>query len=189
MDDETKRALDGLREHFELVIASNEKRWETVEKSQSEALKVAAEANDKRFAILNGFREAMADQATRMMTRQEAESSRNATLDKIDAVRSGIEARVEAEIKPMQARMEEFGRPNWALITSVASAGFLVVAAVWMIIGLKIDATMSPLALEMGQMRTASAANSERVTTLANLSTASTAADAASRAGPGPVER
>jgi hypothetical protein len=182
MDEDTRLAVDNLRAHFELIVASAEKRWETVEKAHEQALKVAYESNDKRFAALNGFREAMADQSSRMLTRQEAESNHHALLEKIESHRSAMENRVEAEVRPMQARLEEVGRPNWALMTSMASAAFLVVAAVWMIIGLKIDATMSPLALELTQLRTASGVALERITALNTLATSSTAADAASRA-------
>jgi len=181
MDAETRTAMANLQQHIELIITSNERRWEAVEKAHERALTVAAEANDKRFAALNGFREAMADQATRMLTRQEADASREALLEKIEAHRAAMENRVEAEVKPMQARLEEVGRPNWALMTSMASAAFLVVAAVWMIIGLKIDATMSPLTLELTRMRTSEATTATSLTTLNNLATASTAADSASR--------
>lgn len=181
MDDEARQAIAALRDHFELVISANEKRWETVERSHERALQVAADANDKRFSALNGFREAMADQGSRMLTREEAESNKNALLEKIESHRSALENRVEAEVRPMQARLEEVGRPNWALMTSMASAAFLVVAAVWMIIGLKIDATMSPLGLAMSEMRTAQGITSEHVATLINQATASTAADAGSR--------
>jgi len=181
MDEETRLAINHLRDHFELVIAANEKRWEAVEEAHNKALAVAYEANDKRFAALNGFREAMADQGSRMVTREEADSSRNVLLEKIEANRATLENRVEAEVKPLQARLEEVGRPNWALMTSMASAAFLVVAAVWMIIGLKIDATMSPLALEQGQMRTALGVAQNQINSLNNLATASTAADSTSR--------
>jgi hypothetical protein len=181
MDEETKTVIGNLREHYDLIIDANEKRWQTILNAQKEALRVAADANDKRFTVLNGFREAMADQGSRMLTRQEAENNIKALQEKIDAHRAAMESRVEAEIKPMQARLEEVGRPNWALMTSMASAAFLVVAAVWMIIGLKIDATMSPLALEMGQIRVAQTTHTNSITSLTNLATASTAADVSSR--------
>lgn len=182
MDAETKLSISNLREHFDLVIASNEERWKIVERTHKETLRVALEANDKRLGVLNGFREAMADQSSRMLTRVEADSNRNAILEKIEGNRATMEGRLEAEIKPLQTRMEQLGRPNWALMTSVASAAFMVIAAVWMIIGLKIDATVSPLALEMGQVRGGLSSNTDRIAALTNQATASTASDGASRA-------
>lgn len=181
MEPEIKQALDTMREHFDYVIAANEKRWEVIEDNHKESLKTAVEANERRFSGLNGFREAMADQANRMVTREEAESNRNALTEKVEATRSAMESRVEAEIRPMQARLEEIGRPNWALITSMASGCAVVIGAVWMIIGLNIEAKVSPLMLEISIARTTENVNAERIATLNNMATSSTAADNASR--------
>jgi hypothetical protein len=99
-------------------------------------MELAFQVNDKRLETMNAFRDAMADQAARMPTRNE-----------FDAQLAGMQERIDQKIGPLADKLSAQGRPNWGLIIGFLSVMFGVVSGCWLLIGLEISVTETPLSL------------------------------------------
>lgn len=110
-------------------------------------MELAFQVNDKRLETMNAFRDAMADQAARMPTRNE-----------FDAQLAGMQDRVERTIGPLADKVNLQGRPNWGLIVGFLSVMFGVVSGCWLLIGLEISVTETPLALAIENSKNSIAA-------------------------------
>ncbi|MSP01291.1 MAG: hypothetical protein EXR07_09635 [Acetobacteraceae bacterium] len=175
---EVSLELAHLKEHFEGLIQANERRQTLREEFQNEAVRVASDSNNSRLEHMNEFRDSLSDQANRMITRTEAEIARNKT----EEAQAGIVARFDAELRPVHAKLDEIGRPNWTLMVGVLSVAFVMITGIWLVIGLKIDATLSPVILSTEQIKAAQATNAERSRNMENSSIASSQMDVVSRA-------
>jgi hypothetical protein len=181
MDEDTKREFLNLKQYFELVISNSEDRHRQTAESQREALHLAVSSNDKRLEGMNEFRGALIDQAARMITRQEFESNRTAILEKTEQLKSAQDARFDSELKPIVSRLDQIGKPNWTLMISAISIFFVMITGVWLVIGLKIDATVAPLSLGLAEQTGAVSANTALLRAQQNATLSSTEADAISR--------
>jgi hypothetical protein len=180
-DDATLQVIAQLKEHLELLIDSNDRRYTLRDDYQKEALRVALESNERRLGTMNGFRSALADQSSRMITRAESDIARNGIMDKADEATKAINLRIDAEIRPMQAKLEEFGRPNWMLLASLISITFVMIAGIWLVIGLKIDASLVPVSLAVENLKVSGATMAETVRHVDASAGTSTQADVVSR--------
>jgi hypothetical protein len=181
MDEDTKREITNLKQYFELIISNNEDRHRQMAEAQREALHVAVTSNDKRLEGMNEFRGALIDQSARMITRQEFDTSRTAALEKTEQLKIAQDARFDSEFKPMVGRLDQIGKPNWTLMISAISIFFVMITGVWLVIGLKIDATVAPLALGLAEQTGTVAANTAIIRAQQNATLSSTEADAISR--------
>jgi len=181
MDEDTKREIANLKEHFELVIANNEERHQQVAEAQREALAIARASNDKRLDGMNEFRAALSDQSAGMITRQEFDNARSALLEKHDQLKHAQDARFAADLKPITSRLEQIGKPNWMLLISFVSIFFVMVTGVWLVIGLKIDAEVGPLSLDLAEVKATQTGNTAIIRAQQNATSASMEADATSR--------
>jgi 3-phenylpropionate/cinnamic acid dioxygenase small subunit len=181
MDAEISQAIASLREHFEMIIEANDRRYDERNKAADEALKAALVSNDQRLKVMNEFRSALGDQAARMITRAEHDATSAALGAKFDQLSETTEARLNLAIGPINEKLDTMGKPNWAAMASIASAFFVVVAGIWLVIGLKIDDTMAPLSVATEQFRTTLNIDTTRLNTLEARSAASSEADQVSR--------
>jgi len=177
----TLQALKQLKEHLELMIESNDRRYTLRDDFQKEAVRLALESNDRRLDAMNGFRSALADQGARMITREETETIRQGIVDKADEAARAISMRIDAEVEPIQAKLAEIGRPNWALLASLISIAFVMIAGIWLVIGLKIDASLMPVSLSLASLKVAGATVAEATRTNTLAVTSSTQADSGSK--------
>lgn len=181
LDNATLYAVAQVREYMEKLIESNDKRYELRDQYQQEALRLALEANNRRLDTMNEFRAALTDQSTRMISRTESDVARIALSDKTDDAFTVLNTRIDGEIRPLHAKLGEMGKPNWALLGSAISILFVLIAGIYTIIGLKIDASMSPLAAEITQFKVATATLAETVRVHGTAIASSTQSDLESR--------
>jgi hypothetical protein len=182
MDEDTKREFANLKQYFELIIANNEDRHRQAAESQREALRSSISSNDKRLEGMNEFRAALSDQSARMITRQEFDNTRSSLLEKNEQLKVAQDARFTSEFKPVVGRLEQIGKPNWTLMISAISIFFVMITGVWLVIGLKIDATVAPLSLGLAQAEATLTANTSIIRAQQDATLASTQADTISRA-------
>ncbi len=119
--------------------------------------------------------------ATTLITRNEFENARAASADKLEQYRTARDSRTEAELAPLRTAIAIQGKPNWALVVSIAAITFALISGGWLVIGLKIDTATSPLALDLASTKTATITNSERLRAIEVVANASSQADIASR--------
>jgi hypothetical protein len=181
MDVDTKREIASLKQYFEMVITYNEERHQQTIESQREALAVALASNDKRLDAMNEFRAALSDQAARMITRTEYDSNKTAMLEKAELQKIEQDNKYESSIKPIVERLDKIGKPNWMVIISFLSVFFVMITGVWLVIGLKIDATVGPLQLGLATQAGSTMADTTLVRSLQIASSASTEADVIGR--------
>jgi hypothetical protein len=148
---------------------------------QKEAVQVALESNDRRLHAMNEFRASLADQAARLITRDESEAARAILADKVDGKAKAMNVRLEAELRPVHTRLNEVGRPNWASLASLISISFVLIAGIWLVIGLKIDSSLLAASVAVENIKVADATVAETVRNSAVASSASTQADMLSR--------
>jgi flagellar biogenesis protein FliO len=146
-----------------------------------EAVNKAETANEKRFESVNEFRSTLSDQAAQFLTRSEHSLVVGNLQKELDTVSERTDAKFQAEIKPMMARLDQLGRPNWALMASIASVFLVIVSGIWLVIGLKIETSTTPLEIEQQTMQTEHNQTSERLRQLENLTSGSAGADVQSR--------
>lgn len=113
-------------------------------------MELAFQVNDKRLDTMNAFRDAMADQAARMPTRNE-----------FDAQLAGMQDRIDQKIGPLADKVNLQGRPNWGLIVGFLSVMFGVVSGCWLLIGLEISVTETPLSLAIENSKNLIAASAK----------------------------
>jgi hypothetical protein len=181
MDEDTKREIANLKQYFEMIIANNEERHQQTTESQREALKVALTSNDKRLDGMNEFRAALSDQAVRMITRAEFDSNKTVILEKAEQLKIEQDNKFDSVIKPIAHRLEQIGKPNWMVVISFLSVFFVMITGVWLVIGLKIDATVAPFQLGLAEETGSAAANGVLLRNLQLASSASSEADSSSR--------
>lgn len=181
MDEDAKREIVNLKQYLELVISNNEERHRQTTEAQREALALAFASNEKRLDGMNEFRAALSDQAAGMITRQEFDSTRATLLEKNDQLKHSQDSRFDTEIKPIASRLEQIGKPNWMLLISFVSIFFVMITGVWLVIGLKIDATVGPLSLDLAEVKATQTANTAVIRTEQNATSTSLEADATSR--------
>jgi hypothetical protein len=163
------------------MIDSNDRRYTLRDDFQKEAVRVALESNDRRLDTMNGFRSALADQSARMITREETEVIRQGLVDKADEMTKAINTRLDAEVGPINTKLGEMGRPNWALLASLISITFVMIAGIWLVIGLKIDASLMPVSLTLENLKVAGATVAEATRTNTLAVSNSTQADSGSK--------
>jgi transcriptional regulator of met regulon len=181
MDEDTRREIACLREYFDTVIKANDERYQQAADTVQESLSMARDGNNRRFDQMAEFRNAISDQVNRMISRQEFDLMRDSNNEKAEEARRTVDARFDSELKPINARLEQIGRPNWALMASIMSIFLVLVGGVWLIIGLKIDATVSPVSIDLAQVRASNSIDSDRLRQLELLTSNSSSADAQSR--------
>src|SRR4051812_40765658 len=102
MDDLTQQTLAAFRD----TIAQNDRRYTEQSTNTAEALRVALDAANKRLDQMNEFRGMITDQAGRMLTRVESTAAREAIHEKIEQLRTLMDGRFGAEIKPINDRLD-----------------------------------------------------------------------------------
>jgi DNA repair exonuclease SbcCD ATPase subunit len=181
IDPDTNRELDNIRTHFETILNGFETRYNDQVKAGHEALRVALSANDKRLDAMNEFRGALSDMSASMITRHESETARAAIIEKAEQNRNSLDDKIDNEVRTLAGKLEQLGSPNWPLMASIVSVFLMMITGVWIVIGLKIDATLTPLALEIQEVKVARAADFARLTSVTMDAAASTQADTTTR--------
>lgn len=114
-------------------ITALERLYEQRFIDNAKARDLALAANNARLDSMNEFRNSLNDTTNKMMTRVEAltvlESASNKT---------------NADVAVLRDKLEESLRPNYPFIIGLLTVAATVLAGVWLIIGLKIEATITP---------------------------------------------
>jgi hypothetical protein len=181
MDAETKQEIDHLRGYLLSIIENNDRRYEDRDKAQQQALQAALVSNDQRLKSMNEFRAALGDQAARMVTRAEHDTSTAATHAKIEQLAETADTRLRSAVDPINESLHSIGKPNWAAMASLASAFFVVIAGGWLVVGLKIDDSLAPITVALEQYRTTMSLDTARLATLEARGAASAEADSVSK--------
>jgi hypothetical protein len=122
--DNLRRELDDVR----VAQTRNDAHFEALEKTE----RVTHTQLEHRLASMNEFRAQLTEQAGTFITRTE----------------------YDAGHEPLIARINEANKPNYAVAGSFASLVVGMVAAMWLVIGLKIDNANMPLTLSVEQLKT-----------------------------------
>jgi hypothetical protein len=144
---------------------------------QKRAVRVALESNNQRMHAMNEFRASLADHAARLITRDGSEAARAIPADKVDEMAKAMNVRLDSELRPVHTRLNEVGRPNWALLASFILISFVMIAGIWLVIGLKIDSSLLPVSVAVVNIKVADAPVAETVRNTAVASSASTQAE------------
>jgi len=160
-DSGVPQAVLQLKEYIESVIAANDRRYSLRDDFQKEAVRVALAANERRLDSMNEFRAALSDQTARSITREEFEIIRQNIADKAEETTKATNTRIDSEVGPLHTKMDEIGRPNWTLLASLISISFVLIAGIWLVIGLKIDSSLVPVSLTVEDMKVAAATVAE----------------------------
>ncbi len=113
-------------------------------KSSEEALRVALDAANKRLDTMNEFRQALNDQNSTFLTKDE----------------------FQAAYHPLVEKVSEQGKPNWTIVASFASLFLGSIAAIWLVLGLKIDNSAAPLTLAIEQLKSTELDQLQRYNTI-----------------------
>ncbi len=148
-----QRRLDVLEVIVAQQYSQTEKRFDHSEA----ALQVALDANNERLDGVNEFRDALNDTTNRMITRVEA----------ITVVQAADQRNI-AEIVTLRDKVNESSKPNYVLFITALSALFAVVAGIWLVIGLKIESTVSPITLTMATLETHNIVQDRELSSLSN---------------------
>lgn len=175
------------------ALAALHDRWQANER----AVVVAADVANRRLDNMNEFRGALADQqanfitkddfnahkklfdetrtlivneALRFLPRSEADTRREANSARFEALRVGMETRLEAEVVPLRNRIEQANAPNWGLIISVLSVLMVMGTGLWMVVGLQISNAIEPVKITTEQTKLALSAEAARVTQIEAVS-------------------
>jgi len=123
--------------------------------AQEKAVLVALEANNKRLDAMNEFREALADQATQLISRSEAMAALQATTNHF-----------ETQLGLTKDKLEALSKPNYVLASSLLSALFVLIAGSWLVIGLKIESATAPLGLSVSQLTANQLIKGQQITSI-----------------------
>lgn len=178
MDELVQREFVAIRE----LIAANERARETQLEVEREARRSEKLELDGRLNRMNEFRQAMADQAGRFISRPEFEEAIKGGIERYETAREYVDSQLHAAMTPLRSDVERIQRPDWGFISAAAGLLVAAVAGCWLIIGLEIDNKVGPLRVDLEQTRTSSAQNSERLRFVEASTSQSTQADVASRA-------
>jgi hypothetical protein len=192
IDPEIERELACIRGLLTREMQCFRELTEQRDETRMEALRVALAANEKRLDAMNEIRQALSDQSGRMVTRQESESAIDVVAERLEQNRVSLETRLEVVTKPlaermeqnrvsMEARIESITRPKWTLMASLFSICLVLITGAWVLTGLKVDASVAPIALLLEQVKTQVGLDTERLHTLENVTAGSSQADATSR--------
>lgn len=131
----------------------------SVTREEVNALRLLIEAQNHRFVEASKLE----DVASRL-------------AEKIDERTALRDKTTEVELAPLRQKIDEIGRPNWTLVTSIASAVAVLVTAIWVVIGLKIENVQAPMQLGMEQVKNLTASNADRLRSLESVVPANTQA-------------
>jgi hypothetical protein len=138
------KRLDEMRQRFVETMAERDLRLKERHDLEGMAIKAALAANDRRLDAMNEFRGSLNDALIRMTTRKESEDALDALAAKSEAQMNTLGERIDGRMAPVDARLEQLGRPNWVLVLSSFSVVTAIVVAGWAIIGLRISSEVTP---------------------------------------------
>lgn len=177
MDELVEREFTALRD----LIKQHEQRRADLAELEREQRRADKVALDARLDSMNEFRSAMQDQQASFVQRNEFEEAKIQGIERYNINRNYVDQRLEAKFDPLNSKVDQLGKPNWHFLSAVASIAFAAIAGMWLIIGLKMESTVSPLALTVEQVRVVGAQNAERLRFVEAATNASTSADVASK--------
>jgi hypothetical protein len=146
------------RETVRDLIEQNNRLYDQRFNASQDALQVALTSNNQRLDAMNEFRATLSDQSSRMISRLEADAAIKSSAD-----------RIYADLSTISAKVEVFSRPNYTLIGSFASIVFVMVAGVWLVIGLKIDVSEAPVAFTVEQLKVSEASRERQVSDMSTI--------------------
>lgn len=168
---DTDLLFQSIRTYVDARIEEADKRYQERYEFSQRALEKADNANASRLDAMNEFRGTLADQAARLPTRSE-----------VAALNDAIQTRVTMEIGPIKERIETLSKTNWPLFVSFFGIFVMLVGALWVVIGLKIDGTNQPVLVKLEAVVADNLQLNERLRVVETAAATSSQADAASRA-------
>ncbi len=159
MDEMIRAELEALR----VAMVAADTRLADHISNQKESIALALAALNDRLSGMNELRGALSDLGGHMATRREVEAVRDRVLEKLEQQRITGETALAATVEPLRTKLEDVTRPNWVLITSCLSVLFVLITGAWLVTGLKIDQSLTPIALSLEQTKVGQAQVAERV--------------------------
>jgi hypothetical protein len=129
---------------YAMQTAADNRRFDEKFSEAQRALTVALVANDKRLDGMNEFRESLSDTNVRMLTRVEG----------LAAIQNAHEA-ILAQIQPLRDKVSAAGKTNFTVLAGYGTAFATLIAGFWLVLGLEISVSISPLSLTVEQIKTA----------------------------------
>lgn len=148
---------------LEQKMADNDRFYQQRYDFDQSALKVALQTSDHRLEVLNGHKQEMIADRALMMPRELATKMITDAQEKINLSRESMATRIDGQMRALETRVETIGRPNWLMLASSIGVITAVVSGLFIVIGLKIDAAVSPVTLEIAQIKTNAAAQESRL--------------------------
>jgi len=173
MDELTEREFREIRD---LIVANDRRVFEHLRhehETQTARIGELAERLDHH----NDFERRMADQAARFIMRPEFEDAKAAGVERYETNRRQFETKIEGELKPLRTAIDVAGKPNWTILATAFSIMVALCAGGWLVIGLKIDNTVAPVALSLEQAKAQGLQNADRLHFIEAEAAASTQQD------------
>jgi hypothetical protein len=159
MDELTEREFREIRD---LIVANDRRVFEHLRHEHETQTARIGELTD-RLNHHNDFERRMADQAARFIMRPEFEDAKAAGVERYETNRRQFETKIEGEMKPLRTAIDAAGKPNWTILATAFSIMVALCAGGWLVIGLKIDNTVAPVALSLEQAKAQGLQNADRL--------------------------
>lgn len=131
--------VDLLKEHLDAQLAALEVRYDERYQAQKAAIEKAENATERRFAGVNEFRQALSDQTSTYLRREEYAAYHDSLVAKVDAMDSRLDRIEAASLAVAAAGIER--RSGQSSSSAVASVIVSVVIATMMLIALVLART------------------------------------------------
>jgi len=133
------------------------------------ARQIAMNAMDERLKGMNEFRATIEGVIQKGMGR-----------DEIQAIIQTLESKMDAAVSPLSVKVDSLRQTNWPLLMTFSSVVVTLVVGLFIVIGLKIDASEQPLGIALSELKTDSAQINDRMKLVEIATIRSSTADATS---------
>jgi len=156
---ELEAARDAGLERHDAGRTYTDQQVATIKENRAED----AKALDARLARMVEARNLIEANQSSFIKRDEFEEVKKWGQGLHDNNREFVVQQIENKLQPIAGDIVRLQRPNWSALAVVVSMAIGVLAGGWMIVGLKIDSNVAPMALAAETLKTQLAQTTERV--------------------------
>lgn len=160
----TKDTIEVRLALLEQKMTENDRFYQQRYEADQLALQTAHVAVSHRLEILNDHKAEMLEERSMLMPREMALKLIGDAQEKGAMARESMTTRIDSQLHSLEMHVETIGRPNWALMFSSVGVLVVIVSALFVVIGLKIDAAVSPVSIEIVQLKSNAIAQDSRLT-------------------------
>jgi hypothetical protein len=132
-----------LAAFFERRLEESDRRYQERYEQSQETVTAGFRAFEERLIAMNEMRVVIADQAARMITKEQAEQAFNT-----------VEDHITQAVAPLRERVNQLGKPNWTIIVGFCGVAATVITGCWLLVGLEISVAEAPLAQSISNLVT-----------------------------------